>query len=138
MPLCKGVNWWTQANLRNAMFIRARAADSRSLVMVAAKYFVSLCRVLSHRSCSVDVICNILEIYRKLKFGKNSWPSPQLHYQKGLFSTLSHLCLQCKSCHMKIRADGSLIGIYVSLLGPDTEQLLCNEKALHHGNLGGI
>ena len=47
------------------------------------------------------------------------------------FFTFCHLCLQCKSSHMKIRADGSLIGIYVSLLEPDSEQLLCNEKALH-------
>ena len=52
----------TQANRRIAMFIRVRAVESRSLVMVAAKYFLSLHNVLSHRSRSADVICNVLEI----------------------------------------------------------------------------
>ena len=47
---CKGVDWWTWANLRNAIFITARAADCRSLVMVAAKYFLILRNVLGHRS----------------------------------------------------------------------------------------
>jgi len=44
------------------MFIRARAADSYSLVMVAANYFLSLRNVQSHRSSSADLICNVLEI----------------------------------------------------------------------------
>ena len=53
------------------MFIRANAADSHSLVMVAAKYFLSLRNVLCHRSTSADVICNVLEIHSNLnKFGK--------------------------------------------------------------------
>ena len=59
---CKGVDWWTWANLHYPMFIRARAADSCSLVMVAASYFLSLCNVQSHRSSSADLICNVLEI----------------------------------------------------------------------------
>ena len=51
-------------------------------VMVATKYFLSPCNVLSHRSHSADVICkNVLEIRSNFaKFGKNSWPSCQLHY----------------------------------------------------------
>lgn len=36
-------------------------ADSRSLVMVTAKFFLSMYNVLCHRSCSPDVICNVLE-----------------------------------------------------------------------------
>ena len=44
------------------MFIRANAADSHSLVMVAAKYLLSLRNVLCHRARSADVICKIFEI----------------------------------------------------------------------------
>ena len=48
---------------------------------VAAKYFLSLRKVLSHRSRSAYVICNnVLEIRSNLKSGKNSWPSRQLHH----------------------------------------------------------
>ena len=50
MLACKGVDWWTWANLRNPIFITAREADCRSLVMVAAKYFLILRNVLDHRS----------------------------------------------------------------------------------------
>ena len=50
-------------------------------VTAAAKYFLSLRNVLSHRSRSAYVICNnVLEIRSNLKFGKNSWPSPQLDH----------------------------------------------------------
>ena len=53
------------------MFTRASAADSHSLVMVAAKYFLSLRNVPCHRSSSADVNCNVLEIHSNLKkFGK--------------------------------------------------------------------
>ena len=58
---CKGVDWYV-ANLHNVLFIRARAVDSRYLVMVAAKYFLGLRNVLQHRSRSADVICNVIEI----------------------------------------------------------------------------
>ena len=50
-------------------------------VTVAAKDFLSLRKVLSHRSRSAYVICNnVLEIRSNLKSGKNSWPSRQLHH----------------------------------------------------------
>ena len=61
------------------MFIRARAVDSRSLVMVAANYLLSLRNVHCHRSSSADVICDMLEI-RMPELENNSWPSFQLHY----------------------------------------------------------
>ena len=48
------------------MFIRANAVDSHSLVMVAAKYFLSLRNVLCHRARSVDVSCNTFEIHNNL------------------------------------------------------------------------
>ena len=38
-----------------------------------------------------------------------------------IFPALSHLCCQRKTRHMKIRGDGSLTDIYVSLSEPDTE-----------------
>ena len=60
---CKGVDWYVDlGQLHNAMFIRARAVDSRYLVMVAAKYFLGLRNVLQHRSRAADVICNVTEI----------------------------------------------------------------------------
>ena len=100
------------------MFIRANAADSHSLVMVAAKYFLSLRNVLCHRARSAHVICNIFEIHNNLhKFGRNSWLSPpQL---KRSFSALSHLHRQKNK--IKIRGDGGLIDIHVSPSEPDTE-----------------
>ena len=36
-------------------------ADSRSLIMVTAKFFLSMHNVLCHCSRSADVICNVLE-----------------------------------------------------------------------------
>ena len=106
------------------MFIRARAVDSRYLVMVAAKYFLGLRNVLQHRSRSADVICNVIEI---------DWNTQQLDVWKEFMaktltalleracSALSHLRYQRKSRHMKIMGDGSLTDVYFSLSEHDTE-----------------
>ena len=73
--------------------------------------------VQSHRSVSADLICNVLEI----------WSLKRIHGQafnctiRNDFPALSHLCCQRKTRHMKIRGDGSLTDIYVSLSEPDTE-----------------
>ena len=96
------------------MFIRARAVV---VAMVVANYLLSLGNVHCHRSSSADVICDVLEI-RSLKIIHGqafNWTT------RKVFSALSHLCCQRKSHHMKIRGDGSLIDIYVSLSEPDTE-----------------
>ena len=61
MPICM-MQW---------MFTRANAADSCSLVKIAAMYFLSLRNMLCHRSRSADVICYVLEMHSNLnKFGK--------------------------------------------------------------------
>ena len=67
-------------------------------------------------TCAVDQLW--LFIFRTNKRNKKKGKEKEA---VTAHATLSHLCLQCKSCPMKIRADGSLIGIYVSLLEPDSE-----------------
>ena len=72
-----------RANLRNASQCSTEQVQrTHASVMVAAKCFLSLRNVLSHRSHSAGVICkNVLEIRSNFaKFGKNSWPSCQLYY----------------------------------------------------------
>ena len=116
---CKGVDCWTC--VKQWMCIRASAADSHPLVMVSAKYFLSLRSVLCHRSRSAGVICNVLEIRSSLnKFGK-TMAKPSTALLERSFSALSHLLRQRKSSHMKNQDDGSLIDIDVSLSEPDTE-----------------
>ena len=88
--------------------------------------------------CYTLIDIDVLEIPNNLnKFGK-TMAKPSTALLERSFSMLSHLCRRQKSSHMKIQGDGRLIDIDVSLLKPDTEQLLCKEQALHHGNLGGI
>ena len=82
MPICM-MQW---------MFTRASAADSCSLVMVAAKYFLSLRNMLCHRSSSADVICNVLEIHSNLnKFGKTMAKPSTALLERSFSSVLSHL-----------------------------------------------
>ena len=112
------------ASLHDAMDIHQSKCSRLSLV--AAKYFLSLCNMLCHRSRSADLICNVLEIHSNLnKFGKTlAKPSTAL---------LERSCAaKGKAATWKFRV------IDVSLSEPDTELLLCKEKLLHHGNLGGI
>ena len=122
---CKGVDCWTCVMpicVMQWMCIRASAADSHPLVMVSAKYFLSLRNVLCHRLRSADVVCNVLEIRSNLqlnKFGK-TMAEPSTALLERSFSALSHLLRQRKSSHMKIQDDGSLIDIDVSLSEPDT------------------
>ena len=88
MFLCKGVDCFTKANLRNAMDIHQSKCSGLSL------FSGSRCQVLlKSTQCAMPSLAFyrcyyiVLEIGSNLfKFGKNSWPSRQLHYQKGLFS----------------------------------------------------
>ena len=69
------------ANLRNAMFIRESAADSRFSHGRRQVFVKSApCAKPSLSFCWCNICNNVLEIRSNLKFGKNSWPSCQLHY----------------------------------------------------------
>ena len=63
---------------------------------------------------------------------------PSTALLEGAFFALSHLRHQRKSRQMKIWDDCSLIDIDASFSEPGTKKFLCKERALHHGNLGGI
>ena len=87
------------------MFVRASAADSRSLVAVAVKYSWSLRNVLRHRSLSACVIVS----YLKQVVWKEFMAKPSTELLERAFLALSHLCRQMKICD-----DCSLIDIDAS------------------------
>ena len=116
------------ANLHDAMDVH-QSKCSRLLLFSHGRcqvLFKSAQYATCHQSSSADVICNVVEIPSNLnKFGKTmAKPSTAL---------LERSCAaNGKAATSKFRV------IDVSLSEPDTDLLLCKEKALHHGNLGGI